>query len=607
MTECPSYPYSVILNVSENKYATGSLPNIAVYKKNSRKGVIVNLINKSILNLQRLSSEQNQLFNQAKAEAPELVEKILNGRAIQINEKGEEESIITILEQAQQLDRDTIIQMDQYKKNMDEFMNKVNEMVKQANGANLTPKKLETMLKKVESESSHLAGIAKQAQKVLKTDADKIIGLFKKIPKENINIYKKKRGISIKKILEQMALKSKETTDDLKQKILTDELKRKELINNLAQAVKDSRTNNNYITVSELSLEDIKIALMKEYYKKPEDFLNGFVSLTVKKPSETSNRQQVRHSKDKTGSDAIEILCSFGNTLITQEDIDQYGIEIYQTGRATIRKTASLEINNLSRKANKKKNETNFDVFLEDFNKKNYSPSIEVKTTFRADKPDDVISFLTKKGNRFSFQFSDKLIQEKSGYLGRGGIQDISIEDGSLFSTIQMLKNYGEISNEKELIFLLLNMSSVSALKEQTSAPDLQKFIKMILVSYIYLYAFNPQAQQIHNELANISFVEKNTIYFHHVDTGIIPSYVLLQKTIQQLYEMKKNLEILATTDEFIKVLITPSNSYGTDGTNILEYAYKQSSNSNPWDIVANLISYDTTLDIAINLFALGY
>jgi hypothetical protein len=33
MAGYPYYPYSVILNVEDNKYATGALPNLSVYKK----------------------------------------------------------------------------------------------------------------------------------------------------------------------------------------------------------------------------------------------------------------------------------------------------------------------------------------------------------------------------------------------------------------------------------------------------------------------------------------------------------------------------------------------------------------------------------------------
>jgi len=55
-----------------------------------------------------------------------------------------------------------------------------------------------------------------------------------------------------------------------------------------------------------------------------------------------------------------------------------------------------------------------------------------------------------------------------------------------------MLNNYGEVPNMNELIFILLNKSSVSAFNEILETPDLEKFIQMILVSYIYMYAFNP-------------------------------------------------------------------------------------------------------------------
>jgi len=57
-------------------------------------------------------------------------------------------------------------------------------------------------------------------------------------------------------------------------------------------------------------------------------------------------------------------------------------------------------------------------------------------------------------------------------------------------------------------------------------------------------------------------FSKENTVYFHHIDTGIIPSYILLNQTIEQLNTMLQNLEDSEETDNFIKVLIEPSESF---------------------------------------------
>ena len=89
MAEYPNYPYSVILNVPNNKYAVEQLPDIPLYKKENRSETIRGLIDQSIEKLRNLSDEQRNLFIQAQKEAPETVKQILNGRVTILNEEGE--------------------------------------------------------------------------------------------------------------------------------------------------------------------------------------------------------------------------------------------------------------------------------------------------------------------------------------------------------------------------------------------------------------------------------------------------------------------------------------------------------------------------------------
>ena len=603
MANFPNYPYSVILNVPNNKYAAEQLPDMPLYKKENRSETIRGLIDQSIEKLKNLSEEQRNLFILAQKEAPETVKQILNGRVTILNEEGEVQSIITILDQVKKIDENTIASMDQYKKKMDQFMKEVYELIEtNIKRKNLTPENLENilndLLRKYQTKDSLMAGITNQALTALKNAPNKTIQLFRQIPKEKIELYKRK-GVSIQKILEQMAKTQTLTIKELTEEIKQNEETRKKFLAELIKIIRNN-TKNNFVAIDKLSDEELITAITQKLFQDEANFFQSSIAIKMEKPNK-NKWQQRQYGSHKVGSDAIEIFCSFGNPLIDPKEIEDGAVQLFQTGKLATRKTARLTFQNLSKKIDE--GETGLDVFLKDLSMQK-NPTLEITTTFRADKPDDVVSFLTKENTRFNFQFSDKLIQKNSGKFDRGGLKDISIEGGTLFSTIQMLNNYGDIPNTNELIFTLLNMSSVSALKDDTTTPDLKKFIQMILVSYIYIYAFNPQAEQIHNEVANIVFSKENTVYFHHVDTGIIPSYILLEQTIEQLNVMKQDLESLATTDEFVKVLIQPSNSFSGQENNLLKWAYKT---SDPWSTISNLISYDTVVDIALNLFALGY
>lgn len=606
------YPYSVILDVPNNKYATGQLPNLPVYKEKSRKKTIESLIDISIKKLQSLSSTQNKLYMRAKEEDPELVKRILEGRVVALNELNETESIVTVFEQAEKIDSATIALMSSYKKNMDKFMEEAYARISTIVGKKyLKVDDLKNILNNIlndyTNKNAQIAGIAKQALSALAREPAKIVQLFKQIPKEKLELYNKK-GISIQKFLSEKFIKDflKEnndmTIDDLITLIKSSEETRNKFLADLSNFIKEIyNTNiNSNSPIDKLNEEELKVELMKKLSQNEELFFQKSIALNIENPGK-GKRKQRNYKTAKTGSDAIEVLCSFGNPLIDPEEIEKGKVQLFQTGRLTTRKTATLTFQNLSRKA--KKDETNFDVLLDDL-KKQKLPELKITSAFRADKADDIVKFKTKKGSNFTFQFSDKLIQRNSNGFNRGGLKDISMEGGTLFSTIQMLGNYGNISSMDELIFILLNQSSISAFKGATEAVDLQKFIKMILVSYIYMYAFNPQTEQINNEVANLAFSGGNTVYFHHIDTGIVPSYVLFNQTIKQLEEMKKDLDTLEVTNEFVKVIIEPSQSFTNVKDGLLNAAYKT---NDPWGYVSNLVAYDTIVDIALDLFALGF
>jgi len=80
MSGYPYYPYSVILDVPNNKYATGQIPNKPVYRRETRAEAVKAIIEQSIQKLKNLSAEQENLFMLAKEEAPERVKQILEGR-----------------------------------------------------------------------------------------------------------------------------------------------------------------------------------------------------------------------------------------------------------------------------------------------------------------------------------------------------------------------------------------------------------------------------------------------------------------------------------------------------------------------------------------------
>ena len=603
MSGYPYYPYSVILDVPNNKYATGQIPNKPVYRRETRAEAVKAIIEQSIQKLKNLSAEQENLFMLAKEEAPERVKQILEGRVTILDAEEEIQSIITILDEAKKIDKSTITLMDLYKRKMDEFMKEVYERIKKEIGRKfLTQEALRDVLQKLlqdyQKKDSLMAGIVNQTITALNNAPEKTIQLFRQIPKEKIELYKRK-GVSVQEVLKKMIQGQTQTIDGLIKKIQEDEITRKEFLQELICLIKtDKEQDSNFIVVDKLTDEELMIILTQKLFQDSANFFQSAITIKTENPKK-GKRQQRQHSSPKTGFDAIEILCSFGNPLINPEDIERGAVQLFQTGKLTTRKTARLTFSNLSESPGEK---TGLQIFLDDLGKQK-SPRLEITTTFRADKPDDIASFITKQGTRFNFQFSDKLIQ-KDSKGSRGGLKDISIEGGTLFSTIQMLNNYGEVPNMNELIFILLNKSSVSAFNEILETPDLEKFIQMILVSYIYMYAFNPQAEQIHNEVANIMFSKENTVYFHHIDTGIIPSYILLNQTIEQLNTMLQNLEDSEETDNFIKVLIEPSESFSGQENNLLNWAY---GTSDPWGQIANLIAYDTIIDIALDLFALGF
>ena len=599
MTEYPYYPYSVILNVENNKYASGSLPNLPIYQESTRKEAIKKMINQSIKTLQGLAASQEQLFNQVQKENPELIKKILLGRSIAIDDDGQKKTLIHFLDKIQTIDEKTFIQMDEYKKEMNNFMKAMNKKI---GNKSLTQERLSELLEEIQSENFIFRGIAEQTKIALKQAPIEIIKLFKQIPKEKLNT-ENKQGISILNAFQTMINGSVKTLEEVK-KILEDDIViREEFFTKLANYLVETREENDYYTIDLLDPKAIKIALLQKYITNPDQLFEKNISLEIKAPSTT--RQQKSHKKKKKGSDLIELIASFGGTsFFTEEEIQRYSIQAFHTGSSTLRKTGTLTFTDTKNKVDKNTVKNTFQAFIKDLEENTTTAKLKYKTSFRDDKPDDIISFITDSGSQYNFQFSDKLIQRDSNEQGLGGLGNISLEGGTLYSTIQLLNNYYPQLNEEHLIFTLLNLSNVSALQSSLDTQAINNFIKMILVSYIYLYAFNPQAEQIHNEIARTAQFQGNTIYFHHVDTGIIPSYILLQSTIKQLQQMLVNMDTLQETNQFIKVLVEPSKSFGNRENQLLDFAYKQ---NNPWKTVADIIAQDTIIDIALDLFALGY
>ena len=599
MTEYPYYPYSVILNVENNKYASGSLPNLPIYQESTRKEAIKKMINQSIKTLQGLAASQEQLFNQVQKENPELIKKILLGRSIAIDDDGQKKTLIHFLDKIQTIDEKTFIQMDEYKKEMNNFMKAMNKKI---GNKSLTQERLSELLEEIQSENFIFRGIAEQTKIALKQAPIEIIKLFKQIPKEKLNT-ENKQGISILNAFQTMINGSVKTLEEVK-KILEDDIViREEFFTKLANYLVETREENDYYTIDLLDPKAIKIALLQKYITNPDQLFEKNISLEIKAPSTT--RQQKSHKKKKKGSDLIELIASFGGTsFFTEEEIQRYSIQAFHTGSSTLRKTGTLTFTDTKNKVDKNTVKNTFQAFIKDLEENTTTAKLKYKTSFRDDKPDDIISFITDSGSQYNFQFSDKLIQRDSNEQGLGGLGNISLEGDTLYSTIQLLNNYYPQLNEEHLIFTLLNLSNVSALQSSLDTQAINNFIKMILVSYIYLYAFNPQAEQIHNEIARTAQFQGNTIYFHHVDTGIIPSYILLQSTIKQLQQMLVNMDTLQETNQFIKVLVEPSKSFGNRENQLLDFAYKQ---NNPWKTVADIIAQDTIIDIALDLFALGY
>jgi len=164
--------------------------------------------------------------------------------------------------------------------------------------------------------------------------------------------------------------------------------------------------------------------------------------------------------------------------------------------------------------------------------------ALDTVTTHVSNKIDDIITIMNedpKNGNKkYNLKFSDKLIFNET-YNGAGGLANVKMEGGTLYSLINLLQgdNLGKLGknpnndNFEELIFTILNMSSVSKLAGDLNKIEVDNFIKALLISEIYTLAFNPESF-----IVDLETLDERNLYFHHIDTMILPSYNLLQKTI---------------------------------------------------------------------------
>ena len=146
-------------------------------------------------------------------------------------------------------------------------------------------------------------------------------------------------------------------------------------------------------------------------------------------------------------------------------------------------------------------------------------------------------------------------------------------------------------------------MSSVSKLAGSLNTIEIGNFVKALLISEIYTLAFNPEGFNM-----DLETLDKHNLYFHHIDTMILPSYNLLEKTISQLEEIKEALFTSGgVQNNYIKASITPSISY-TASQLYTQYVNTPNFQNDPagqWKIIADLIASDTAISVILDIPAI--
>lgn len=617
MAGYPYYPYSVILDIPKNPYAENpSIPKrLSESISDNESKAFIQAIETAQLTIKSIENSQRALYEKIKLAEPELVEHILSGRNVNYTKKNGIESSSFIVDEATQITSKIAKNMGRYRDRLETFTQQITEQILKLDypvtGADLTQ-----IISSIRANSDITKGIQQQFLTALKENEQEILKLFVRFQKEEILISKKQQN-SIKSILESVREELKKSREELL-KMIKDSSKNYSIFEKLAEKIieqhkEDSNPYNTHYT--EVAKETI-IALLQERVNKAKTF-EDLEKLNFTFRLENNTDVKANNVRNARGYEAFEYIASLGNSLLSDEEKKKYAIEILRTGGDKTRVTKKLEYTIKVKDTNKK-----IHINQEDYRGLVNSPffrtsfpdlqlQLKESETMVENKQDDLIRFNINVGKenqeRVAFSFSDKLIST-FGFNDYGGLAAVKMEGGNLFSFITLLSNFPSARpNLNDLIFLLLNLSTGSALSNIIEqGANLENFIRSIIISHIYLLAFNPDAlKNINNLNSEIKSLNDNTVYFHHIDTGIIPSYELLSRAYNQLESMKNMSETINNAN-FINISYSPSNfdPYNLYATTLNSYPEKDQA-SQRWKMVSDSVAHDTLIKVALNIMAL--
>lgn len=212
------------------------------------------------------------------------------------------------------------------------------------------------------------------------------------------------------------------------------------------------------------------------------------------------------------------------------------------------------------------------------------------------DKVDNVIK-LVNKTQSFYLAFSDKLRSP-----GGGGLTDIPIiDDSNLLNSLDIFNktssSYSGLTSQ--MLFFMLNQSTASVLRSESSQDTFKKMIENMIASYFFEMAFNAE-----NFVENF-FPDKtqgnNVLYLMSVNNSYAPSFTVMKGIIGQL----KNQNFI---EDIVKAEINFDTSYTSMGLfteALMKYPYKNQKSAR-WNYVANCVAANTSLKASINMAAVA-
>lgn len=219
----------------------------------------------------------------------------------------------------------------------------------------------------------------------------------------------------------------------------------------------------------------------------------------------------------------------------------------------------------------------------------------------KKDKIDDYIILHDDKNSstaKYILAFSDKLkyAADNVNIIGNEHQNKENISS-SFLTTMDLLSSL--TSSQEGFIFAILNGSPVSAFSDYASKYSQQ--IERIFISLIYDLAYNPNnfTSYIKQTYQSLDFSNTQTLYLHRTGPKIIPSFEILESTLNMLIALEHNL----ITAEPINVSIYYSSLSLNDLYD--EEAYgkaKPAEKIAQWNNVARQVAESIKLQVIMNL-----